>query len=123
MNAGARSSCGAIRRRRICHPTEALEDAIEAAERLRLSIEKRAVRTQATALQVTCGIGVAEKEPGDSIDSSLRRADWRCMKPSGRDATGWSLLMATHSLASTKIGGALRELQRGLKTSPQMKND
>jgi diguanylate cyclase (GGDEF)-like protein len=53
----------------------ALDDASDAAETLRLAIEGLAIHTNGSTIFSTCSFGVAESEPGDTIDSLLRRAD------------------------------------------------
>ena len=66
-----------------------LEDAIDIAEYLRKSIGNLAVGVGSEVVKVTCSFGVAEWEPGDTVDLILRRADiCPFMKPeaeTGRD--------------------------------------
>jgi two-component system, cell cycle response regulator len=53
-----------------------LEDALEAAEHLRQAVAGIGVQAREGAvIKPTCSIGVAEYEPGDTIDTLLRRAD------------------------------------------------
>jgi two-component system, cell cycle response regulator len=52
-----------------------LDDAVDLAERFRESVSKLAVRVGNRTIGVTCSIGAAEWEPGDTIDTLLRRAD------------------------------------------------
>ena len=52
-----------------------LDDAVDLAERFRESISNLAVRVGNRTIGVTCSIGAAEWEPGDTIDTLLRRAD------------------------------------------------
>ena len=52
-----------------------LEDAVEVAEYLRESISGLAVGVGSEIVEVTCSFGAAEWEPGDTVDSILRRAD------------------------------------------------
>jgi diguanylate cyclase (GGDEF)-like protein len=52
-----------------------LADAIEVAERLREDVSGLHIKGRSAPIKVTCSIGVAEWDPGDSIDSLLRRAD------------------------------------------------
>ena len=64
-----------------------LEDAIDVAEYLRKSIGNLAVGVGSEVVKVTCSFGVAEWEPGDTVDSILRRADIALYeaKRTGRD--------------------------------------
>jgi diguanylate cyclase (GGDEF)-like protein len=52
-----------------------LEDAVEMAERIRQAVGQLGVPETDQIVAITCSIGVAEWEPGDSIDTLLRRAD------------------------------------------------
>jgi two-component system cell cycle response regulator len=52
-----------------------LDDAVDLAERFRESVSNLAVRVGNRTIGVTCSIGAAEWEPGDTIDTLLRRAD------------------------------------------------
>ena len=52
-----------------------LDDTVELAERFRQSVGSLAIRAGNRTIGVTCSIGVAEWEPGDTIDTLLRRAD------------------------------------------------
>ncbi len=52
-----------------------LDDAVELAERFRVAVGRLAIRARNQAVGVTCSIGAAEWEPGDTIDTLLRRAD------------------------------------------------
>jgi len=52
-----------------------LQDAVEMAERFRSAVTELAIRHANDVIPVTCSIGVAEREPADTIDSLLRRAD------------------------------------------------
>jgi two-component system, cell cycle response regulator len=52
-----------------------LDDAVEMAEDLREAIAERPIKAFGKTIEVTCSIGVAEWETGDTIDSLLRRAD------------------------------------------------
>ena len=52
-----------------------LDDAVEIAECFRESVSGLAVRAGNKTIGVTCSIGATEWEPGDTIDSLLRRAD------------------------------------------------
>ena len=52
-----------------------LDDAVDLAERLRESVSSLAIRVGNRTIGVTCSIGAAEWEPGDTIDTLLRRAD------------------------------------------------
>jgi two-component system, cell cycle response regulator len=52
-----------------------LDDAVDLAERIRESVSKLAIRVGNRTIGVTCSIGAAEWEPGDTIDTLLRRAD------------------------------------------------
>jgi diguanylate cyclase (GGDEF)-like protein len=52
-----------------------LDDAVDLAERFRESVSNLAIRVGNRTIGVTCSIGVAEWEPGDTIDTLLRRAD------------------------------------------------
>jgi two-component system cell cycle response regulator len=52
-----------------------LDDAVDLAERLRESVSNLAIRVGNRTIGVTCSIGAAEWEPGDTIDTLLRRAD------------------------------------------------
>lgn len=56
-------------------PTLRLEDAVEMADRMRQVIGELAIPALNSTVSVTCSIGVAEWEPGDTIDTLLRRAD------------------------------------------------
>jgi len=52
-----------------------LDEAVDLAESLRESVGSLAIRAGDRTIGVTCSIGAAEWEPGDTIDSLLRRAD------------------------------------------------
>jgi two-component system, cell cycle response regulator len=52
-----------------------LDDAIEIAEGVRAAVSGLAIRAGEKIVKITCSAGVAEWEPGDTIDSVLRRAD------------------------------------------------
>jgi two-component system cell cycle response regulator len=52
-----------------------LNDAVEHAESLRETVGELAVGAGNNTIRITCSIGAAEWEPGDTIDSLLRRAD------------------------------------------------
>jgi two-component system, cell cycle response regulator len=52
-----------------------LDEAVDLAERLRESVGSLAIRAEGRTIGVTCSIGAAEWEPGDTVDSLLRRAD------------------------------------------------
>jgi two-component system cell cycle response regulator len=52
-----------------------LDDALEIANRFRNAIGELAISAGNNTIGITCSIGVAEWEPGDSIDKLLRRAD------------------------------------------------
>jgi len=52
-----------------------LDDAVDLAERFRESVSSLAIRVGNRTIGVTCSIGAAEWEPGDTIDTLLRRAD------------------------------------------------
>jgi two-component system cell cycle response regulator len=52
-----------------------LEDAIEVADHMRESISGLAVGVGSEIVEVTCSFGAAEWQPGDTVDSILRRAD------------------------------------------------
>jgi two-component system, cell cycle response regulator len=52
-----------------------LDDAVDLAERIRESVSNLAIRVGNRTIGVTCSIGAAEWEPGDTIDTLLRRAD------------------------------------------------
>ncbi len=52
-----------------------LDDAVEIAEGFRESVSRLAIRAGNGTIGVTCSIGVAEWEPGDTLDALLRRAD------------------------------------------------
>jgi two-component system, cell cycle response regulator len=52
-----------------------LDDAVDLAERIRESVSKLAIRVGNRTIGVTCSVGAAEWEPGDTIDTLLRRAD------------------------------------------------
>lgn len=56
-------------------PATPLEDAIEIADHLRKAISERAIKAASSTVAVTCSIGVSEWEPGDTVDTLLRRAD------------------------------------------------
>jgi two-component system cell cycle response regulator len=80
-----------------------LDDAKEAAEYLRKSISNIIVPADTKAIKVTCSIGVTEWEPGDTVDSILRRADVALYeaKRSGRNcviAADEFLISETHRL-------------------------
>jgi two-component system, cell cycle response regulator len=80
-----------------------LDDAKEAAEHLRKSISNIIVPADTEAIKVTCSIGVTEWEPGDTVDSILRRADIALYeaKRSGRNcviAADEFLISDTHRL-------------------------
>jgi two-component system, cell cycle response regulator len=64
-----------------------LEDAIDVAEDLRKAISNLAVGAGSEVVKVTCSFDVAEWEPGDTVDSILRRADIALYeaKRTGRD--------------------------------------
>lgn len=52
-----------------------LDDAVEIADRFRRTVCELAIRAGTNDIAITCSIGAAEWEPGDSIDTLLRRAD------------------------------------------------
>ncbi len=52
-----------------------LDDAVDLAERIRESVSKLVIRVGNRTIGVTCSVGAAEWEPGDTIDTLLRRAD------------------------------------------------
>ena len=52
-----------------------LDDAVEHAECLRETVGELAIGAGNKTIRITCSIGAAEWEPGDTIDSLLRRAD------------------------------------------------
>ena len=52
-----------------------LDDAVDLAERFRELVSNLAIRVGNRTIGVTCSIGAAEWEPGDTIDTLLRRAD------------------------------------------------
>jgi diguanylate cyclase (GGDEF)-like protein len=52
-----------------------LDDAVEHAECLRATVGELAIGAGNKTIRITCSIGAAEWEPGDTIDSLLRRAD------------------------------------------------
>jgi two-component system, cell cycle response regulator len=52
-----------------------LDDAVDLAERIRESVSNLVIRVGNRTIGVTCSIGAAEWEPGDTIDTLLRRAD------------------------------------------------
>jgi two-component system, cell cycle response regulator len=52
-----------------------VDDAIDLAEHFREAVSELAIRAGDETIVVTCSVGVAEWEPGDSIDSLLRRAN------------------------------------------------
>jgi two-component system, cell cycle response regulator len=52
-----------------------LDDAVEHAECLRETVGELAIGAGNKTIRITCSIGAAEWEPGDTVDSLLRRAD------------------------------------------------
>ena len=57
-------------------PDTKLSGALQAAERLRMTIERRPARWQGAAMAVTVSVGVAEVQAGgESVDALLERAD------------------------------------------------
>jgi two-component system cell cycle response regulator len=52
-----------------------LDDAVEMAEQLREAMAERSIKAFGKTIEITCSIGVAEWEAGDTVDSLLRRAD------------------------------------------------
>jgi two-component system, cell cycle response regulator len=52
-----------------------LDDAVDLAERFRESVGNLPVRANGGTIGVTCSVGAAEWEPGDTLDTLLRRAD------------------------------------------------
>lgn len=52
-----------------------LDDAVDLAERFRESVGNLPVRANNGTIRVTCSVGAAEWEPGDTLDTLLRRAD------------------------------------------------
>ena len=52
-----------------------LDDAVDLAERFRELVSNLAIRVGNRTIGVTCSVGAAEWEPGDTIDTLLRRAD------------------------------------------------
>ncbi len=52
-----------------------LDDAVGLAERLRQSVMSLVIRAGNEVIGVTCSIGVAQWQPGDTVDTLLRRAD------------------------------------------------
>ena len=90
-----------------------LDDAVEAAERFRHGVMELAVRSGNDVIPVTCSIGAAEWEPGDTIDRLLRRADMSLYeaKHAGRNR-----VIAADSFPISKEheqwGGVARALKR-----------
>ena len=64
-----------------------LGDAVELAECFREAVSELAIRAGNQIIRVTCSVGAAEWEPGDTVDSLLRRADMSLYqaKRSGRN--------------------------------------
>lgn len=64
-----------------------LDDAIEMADCFRKSVGGLDLRAGTETIRITCSVGVTEWEPGDTIDSLLRRADVSLYeaKRAGRD--------------------------------------
>lgn len=52
-----------------------LDDAIDLAEQFRQTVSGLTIRAAGEVIGVTCSIGAAEWEPGDTLDTLLRRAD------------------------------------------------
>ena len=52
-----------------------LDDAVEMAEQFREAIAERSIKALGKTIGITCSIGVAEWEAGDTVDSLFRRAD------------------------------------------------
>ena len=52
-----------------------LEDSVEMADGIRQAVGELRVPAMNSTVAVTCSIGVAEWEPGDTVDTLLRRAD------------------------------------------------
>ena len=52
-----------------------VSDALEIAESFRRTISRLKIRTDDAVVEVTCSLGIAEWEIGDTIDGLLRRAD------------------------------------------------
>ena len=52
-----------------------LDDAVEIAESFRKSVAGLAIHAGNETIGITCSIGAAEWEPGDTVDTLLRRAD------------------------------------------------
>jgi two-component system cell cycle response regulator len=94
--------------------TKPLLDAIEIAEDLRTAIGRLAFDCDAGTFGVTCSCGVAEWEPGDSIDQLLRRADMALYqaKLAGRNqvvaADSYSLSSNHEAWRGTARSGRLR---------------
>ena len=59
----------------VCLPRMDLEQAVEMAEQIRSVVESSAVEDQGRQLSVTLSLGVAQLQPGESLDDVLGRAD------------------------------------------------
>jgi two-component system cell cycle response regulator len=59
----------------VVFPEMRLEDSVEMADSVRQAVGELRVPAINSTIAVTCSIGVAEWEPGDTIDKLLRRAD------------------------------------------------
>ncbi len=94
-------------------PAMRLEDAAEMADRIRQVIGEITIPAPNATVTVTCSVGVAEWEPGDTIDTLLRRADVSLYeaKRSGRNR-----VVATDSFTTSndqeQWGGATRAAGR-----------
>ena len=86
-----------------------LEDAFEIADRFRQAIARLVIPMGSAKIGITCSIGVAEREPGDTIDTLLRRADISLYeaKRLGRDR-----VVVADSFSSTKDHDSWRGVAR-----------
>jgi two-component system, cell cycle response regulator len=90
-----------------------LSDAIDIAQEFRRSVEKLEIFAGGRSITLTCSLGVAEWEEGDTIDRLLRRADVALYEAK---RTGRNKVVAADSYALSdqhdNWHGAARSLQR-----------
>ena len=77
---------------------------MQRAEDLRRAISQLAVRVGNKAIGLTCSIGVPEWEPGDGVDTLLRRADISLYEAKHSVAIELSKLTALQFFRSTRNG-------------------
>jgi two-component system cell cycle response regulator len=96
-----------------------MDDAVALAERLRVRMMDLSISTEQGEVSLTCSFGVSAYQPGDTIDTLLRRADMALYmaKSAGRNRVlSSSDVDPAQMLAMT--GGVVRGEMRAVKTAP-----